>query len=436
MQKLDLNYVSADEALKCVKDNDRVVIGHACGEPQALTGALKQRIPQLSGVETYTMIGMGESAYCLPESRGHVQHKSLFVGGNERKAVAEGQAEYIPCYFSKIPALFEEEHIPVDVALVQVSLPDKHGYVSFGVAVDYTSTAAKKAKIKIAQVNKHMPRTHGACFMHISEFDYLVRKDIPLIELSAPELSDTDRKIGKNCASLIKNGATLQLGIGALPDAVLKSLTDKKDLGIHTEMFSDGVMELMKAGVINNKKKTLHHNQVVATFIMGSEELYEFIDDNPNIYMAPASYVNDPYIIAQNDNMVSINSCVQIDLTGQVCAESIGLRQISGVGGQVDFIRGCSLSRNGVPIIAMESAMKNGTVSKIVPFLNEGAAVTTNRNDVAIIVTEYGIADLRGKSLKERARLLIEIAHPNFRSQLRKEWERRFKESYSRLIVV
>lgn len=423
-------YVSAKEALKCVKDYDQIAIGHACGEPQALTAALCQRLPELHGIETYAMIGMGESGYCQPDVAANVKHHSLFVGGNERSAVNEGRADYIPSYFSAIPLLFQEEKLPLDVALVQVSLPDRHGFVSFGVSVDYTFTAAKTARICIAQVNQYMPRTHGACFMHLSEFDYVVHEDIPLPELKKPTISEIQNRIGKYCASLIEDGATLQLGIGALPDAVLKCLYGKRDLGLHTEMFSDGVLDLVEAGVINNRKKTLHNGQMVATFIMGSRRLYDFIDDNPHLYMAPASYVNDPYVIAKNEKMVSINSCVQIDLMGQVCAESVGLRQISGVGGQVDFIRGSNLSKEGVPIIAIESTAAKGKLSKIVPFLNEGATVTTSRNDVGIIVTEYGIADLRGKSLRERGRLLIDIAHPDFRPALIAEWESRFHRKY------
>ena len=436
IDEYQVNYVTAAEAVSAVKDGDRIVIGHACGEPQALTKALGERISELSDIQTYAMIGMTESCYCSEEAEGHMRHNSLFVGGKERHAVAEGRADYIPCYFSQIPSLFLEEEVPVDVAFVQVSLPDKHGYVSFGVSVDYTMIAVQKSKVRIAQVNRFMPRTLGTCFMHISEFDYVTRADIPMIELERSEIGETDRKIGEYCASLISDGATLQLGIGVLPDAVLLSLKDKKHLGIHTEMFSDGVMELVKSGVIDNSRKTLHRGQIVATFIMGSQKLYEFIDDNPNIYMAPATYVNDPYVIAENDNMVSINSCVQIDLMGQVCAESIGLKQISGVGGQVDFIRGANLSKNGLPIIAMESTTANGRVSKIVPFLNEGATVTTSRNDVGIIVTEFGIADLRGKSLRARAQALIEIAHPNFRGELIKEYERRFKQVYPELIKI
>lgn len=426
-EKYEQKFVSADVAVKQIKDGDRVVIGHACGEPQALTRAFTEYAHNLSHVETTNMIGMGESAYCKEDMAGHVRHNSIFVGNkNERQAIKDGRGDYTPRYFSRIPSLFTDGSLPPDVALVQVSSPDKHGYVSFGVAVDYSLTATKQAKIKIAQINKHMPRCHGECFMHLSEFDYLVEADIPMIELARKELTEVEKEIGRHCASLIEDGATLQLGIGALPDAVLLSLKDKKDLGIHSEMFSDGVVELVEAGVITNTRKTLHPSKMVATFLMGSQKLYDYIDDNPTVYMASADYTNDPYIIAKNDNLVSINSCVEVDFMGQVSAESVGSMQISGVGGQVDFVRGANLSKGGVSIIAMTSTAKGGTVSKIVPCLEAGAAVTTGRNDVAYIVTEYGVADLRGKSLRQRARLLINIAHPDFRGELIGEWEARF----------
>ena len=426
-------YVTASEAVKHIKDGDRVVIGHACGEPRALTGALCERAHNLKDVETIHMIGVGESNYCKEEMEGHIRHNSLFVGNkNERLAVKDGRCDFTPRYFSKIPALFTNGPLPPDVALVQVSRPDAHGYVSFGVSVDYSMTAAKQAKLRIAQINQYMPRCHGECFMHLDEFDYLVEEDIPLIELPKSELTDVEKEIGRHCASLIQDGATLQLGIGALPDAVLLSLKNKKDLGIHSEMFSDGVVELVEAGVITNKKKTLHPGKLVATFIMGTRKLYDYIDDNPNVYMAPADYTNNPYVIARNDNLVSINSCIEVDFMGQVSAESIGPLQISGVGGQVDFVRGANMSKGGISIIAMTSTAKGGTVSKIVPSLEQGAAVTTGRNDVAYIVTEYGIADLRGKSLRERAKLLINIAHPDFREEFIEIWENRFHEEWER----
>lgn len=431
MRTSGLQYVTADEAVQKIKDGDRVAIGHACGEPQALTGAFARRLPQLRNVETVHMVGMGKSVHCAPEAVGHVRHNSLFLGAGERAAVSEGRADFTPRYFSQVPSLFRDGTMPVDVALVQVSAPDRHGYVSFGVSVDYSLTAAKHAHLKIAQVNRHMPRCHGDCFMHISGFDYVVAEDIPLLELSRGQLTEEEKSIGRHCAGLIGDGATLQLGIGTLPDAVLLSLKDKRDLGIHSEMFSDGVVELVEAGVITNAKKTLHPGKMVATFLMGSQKLYDFVDDNPGVYMASSDYTNDPYIIAKNDNLIAINSCVQVELTGQVCAESVGLRQISATGGQVDFGRGAAMSRGGVSVIAIASTARNGTVSKIVPFLDQGAAVTTGRYDVGCIVTEFGVADLRGQTLRERAKRLVDIAHPNFREALAEEWERRFHMSWS-----
>lgn len=420
------SYVTAEEAVRCIKDGDRVVIGLGCGEATALTREFGKRIPELKNVETAQMLPLGETLYCAPEAAGHVRHNSLFVSGRDRKAVSEGRADYTPRFFSKMPSLFTDGSLPADVAFVHVSRVDKHGYVSLGISVDYIMTAAKHAKIKIAQINNNLPRTHGDCFMHISEFDYLVEEDTPIQELPQATPTEEEQAIGKYCANLIPDGATLQLGIGSLPDAVLDCLHDKKDLGIHSEMFSDGVMKLVKEGVITNSRKTLHPGKMLATFLMGSRELYDFIDDNPSVHMAPVDYTNDPEVIAQNDNLISINSCVQVDFTGQVASESIGTTQISAVGGQLDFVRGANMSKGGVSIIAMPSTTRNHTVSKIVPCLDQGAVVTTGRNDAAVIITEYGIADMRGKSIRERSRALIEIAHPNFREELQKEWENRY----------
>lgn len=423
-------YVSAEKAVEQIRDGDRVVIGHACGEPRFLVKAFTDRLPALKGIQTVHMVGLGESAYCRPELAANVRHNSIFVGGKERKAIQEGRADYTPRYFSEIPALFYDGSLPPDIALIQVSRPNKHGYVSLGVSVDYTMEAARRARLVIAQVNANMPWTHGESFLHVSDIDYLVERDEPIIELPRGELSEEDRQIGRNCAELVPDGATLQLGIGSLPDAVLLSLTDKNDLGIHSEMFSDGVMDLVEKGIVTNKRKTLHPGKMVATFIMGTRKLYDFIDDNPSVYMSTVDYVNDPRVICQNDSLISINSCVQVDLMGQVCSESVGLTQISSVGGQVDFIRGARMSKGGKSLLVFASTAKNGEVSKIVPFLDQGAAVTTNRYDVNYIVTEYGSACLQGKCLRDRGRALIEIAHPKFRPALREEWERRFHMKY------
>lgn len=423
--------MTAEEAVSHIQNGDRVLIAHACGEPQALTRALEARIPKLQDVETVHMVGMGESAYCRPSAAGHVRHNSLFVGDRERKAIQEGRGDYTPRHFSRIPALFSDGSMPLDVVLLQVSPPDKHGYMSLGISVDYARMAIKHARKVILQVNSGMPRCHGDCFVHVSEADGLVYVDEPLLELGAPTVTDVERTIARHCADLICDGATLQLGIGSLPDAVLNCLTDKQDLGIHSELISDGVVALVETGVINNRRKTLHPGRTVATFLMGSRRLYDYADDNPAIYMAPVDYVNNPYVIAQNDNMVSINSCVQVDLMGQVCSESVGLTQISAAGGQVDFVRGAQLSKGGVSIIAMPATARGGTLSKVVPFLEQGSAVTTNRNDVMFICTEYGAVNLQGKNLRQRARDLISIAHPDFRGALTEEYERRFHQQWS-----
>lgn len=423
--------ITAEEAISKIRSGNSVVVGHAVGEPSALLDALVKYGELLRDVKIYHMVCMGKGEYCKPEMKERFRHISLFSGGLAREAIADGRADFIPCYFSEIPKLIMEGTIPVDVALLQVSPPDQFGYVSLGVSVDYGKAAAKKAKLLIVQVNERMPRTLGDSFLHVSEIDHFVESNREIIELAPPEISEVEEAIGQNCASLIEDGSTLQLGIGSLPDAVLKSLKDKKDLGIHSEMFSDGVVDLINEGIINNQKKTLFPGKAVVTFLMGTRKLYDFADNNPMIYMAPVDYVNNPYVIAQNAKMVSINSCVQVDLMGQVASESVGLKQISGVGGQVDFVRGANLSQGGKSIIAIQSIAGGGKISKIVPFLDTGAAITTSRCDVRFIVTEFGIADLRGKTLRDRGRLLIEIAHPSFRPQLKDEWEKRFKVKYS-----
>lgn len=422
--------ITAKDAAARIKSGDRVVFGHAVGEPSAIIDAVVENKENYKDVEVVHMVCMGKGDHCRPEMQGHIKHNSLFVGGLARDAIFEGRGDYTPCYFSEIPRLFTDRYLPVDVAILQVSPPDKHGYVSLGVSVDYGKAAIQGADMTIVQVNDQMPRTLGDTFVHVTDIDYFVEASVPIIELVPPKISDVERAIGEHCASLVEDGSTLQLGIGSLPDAVLLFLKDKKDLGIHSEMISDGVVELIEAGVVTNKKKTLHKDKIVVSFLMGTRRLYDFVDDNPMFYMAPVDYVNNPYIIAQNYRMVSINSCVQVDLLGQVASESIGLKQISAVGGQVDFVRGANLAPGGKSIIAMPSTIGGGKISKIVSFLDQGAAVTTNRNDVRYIVTEYGIADLKGKTLRERAKALINIAHPDFKPQLVAEWEKRFKAKY------
>lgn len=421
--------MSAEEAVKHIKSGDRVVTGHACGEPSYLIDAMVANAAAYENVEIDHMVAMGQSAYCKPEYEKNFRHNALFVGGSTRTAVAEGRADFTPCFFFEIPGLFRST-LPVDVALVQVTPPNENGMCSLGVSVDYTLAALKQAKTVIAQVNPQMPFTCGDCMVSVKELDCIVEHDAPIIELLPPKIGPVEEAIGKNCAALVKDGDCLQLGIGAIPDAVLHALTDKHDLGIHSEMFSDGVVDLVKAGIINNKAKNFNNGKFVVTFLMGTKKLYDFVNENPDVYMAPVNYVNHPQIAARNDNLVSINSCVQVDLMGQVASESIGLKQISGTGGQVDFIRGASQSKGGRAILAFPSTAAKGAVSKIVPLLDEGAAVTTCRNDVDYVVTEYGVAALKGRTLRDRARALIEIAHPNFRESLKEEFVRRFHCAY------
>lgn len=409
--------VSAEQAIQVVKSGDRVVTGHACGEPSALVEALVARAPELSAVEIVHMVAMGPAKYAQPGMEASFHHNALFVGASTRKAVEEKRADYTPCFFSEIPRLFREKLLPVDVALIQITPPDEEGFCSYGLSADYTVAAAECAATVIAQVNAKMPRT-GGVKIHLDAIDFLVEKEEPLLELKPPAIGAIEKQIGEHVASLIADGSTLQLGIGAIPDAVLLFLTGKKDIGIHSEMFSDGVVGLAEAGVITNKQKTINPGKFMAAFLMGTRKLYDFIDGNPLVELQPVDYINDPCVIGQHDNMVSINSALQVDLMGQVNAEMIGSRQFSGIGGQVDFVRGVSRAKNGKSIIALPSTAAGGRVSRIACELDRGAAVSTSRNDVHYIVTEYGIANLRGKSLRERTLALIGIAHPDFRESL------------------
>ena len=420
---------TAQEAVQKIKSGDRVVVAHACGEPSAVLDAMVANAAQYQNVEIVHMVAMGKAEYCKPEYDSNFHHNAFFLGGSTRAAAAEGRVDFTPVYFSEIPSVLREE-LPPNVTMLQCSPPDEHGYVSLGVSVDYTKGAAENSQLVIAQVNKNMPRTLGDSFLHVTQIGAFVELDTPVIELAPPKITNVERAIGENVAKLIKDGDTLQLGIGAIPDAVLLFLKEKNDLGIHTEMFSDGVVELVEAGVITNKAKTLHRGQSVATFLMGTRRLYDYVDNNPAVAMYPVDYVNDPYVIGKNDNLVSINSCVQVDIMGQVVSTSAGLRQISGVGGQIDFVRGANISKGGRAIMAMPSTTGKGKISKIVPFLDQGSAVTTSRNDVNYVITEYGIAQLRGKSLRKRAEALIEIAHPDFRDELRAEFRRRYPRDY------
>jgi 4-hydroxybutyrate CoA-transferase len=408
----------ADDALQCVKSGMRVYIQPGCAEPETLVEALMRRGPDLYDVEIVHMMTMGCAPYVAPEMAGHFRHNAMFIGSNVRAAINDGRADYTPIYLSEIEGLFESGEMPIDVALIEVSPPDSHGFCSFGVGVDTTLTAAKCARYVVAQVNDNMPRTYGDSFIHVSDIDALVESSRPLCALAKAVVSDLQIAIARNVASLIEDGAVLQTGIGGIPDAVLPMLMDRKDLAVHSELVSDGVIPLIEAGVLTGARKNFKPRKIILGFALGSKRLFEFVDNNPIFEFHPTAYTNDPALIARNDKMVAINSALQIDLTGQVCSDSIGNQFYSGIGGQVDFLRGASRSKGGKPIIAISSTAKQGTISRIVPTLDPGAGVVTSRGLVRYIVTEYGIAYLHGKSIRERAKALIEIAHPDFRSEL------------------
>lgn len=409
------------EAVGAIKSGDRVWIHPGCCTPKILVDAMVERAPELENVEVVHILTLAEAPYVDEGMEKHFRHRALFTGGNVRRAVNEGRADFVPIHLHEVSQLITRNILPVDVALIHVSPPDEHGFCSYGAGVDATKTAVEKASTVIALVNQQMPRTLGNSFVHVSRLTHIVEADEALLELPmAAEISDTARKIGEHIASLIPDGATLQMGIGEIPDAVLLFLNDKKDLGVHTEMFSDGLVDLFEAGVITNEKKSLHRGKIVTSFVIGSRRAFDFVDNNPFMEFHPNEYVNDPFVVARNDRMVAINSALSIDLTGQVCADSIGTKIYSGFGGQVDFIRGAAHSEGGVPIIALPSTAKGGSVSRIVDTLLPGSGVVTSRADVHYVVTEYGIASLWGRSLRERAESLIRISHPDFREELEK----------------
>jgi len=417
---------TAEEAVKVVKSGDRVFLTGNMSVPQKVLAALVDYAPNLEDVEICQALAVGPAKYVSTEMEGHLRINTMFVSSNVRKAVQDGRADFTPVLLSEFPLLFKRGILPIDVAVIHTSLPDEHGFCSLGVEVGLTKSPAEASKVIIAEVNDQMPRTLGDSFIHISRLNYIVPVDYPISEIVMDEEggSDVIERIAGHIAELIPDGATMQLGIGEIPNAVLKYLHSKKDLGVHSELFSDGVIDLVNAGVLTNARKTLHPGKIVAGFILGTRRLYDWVDDNPLIELHRTEYINDPFVIAQNDRMVAINSAIEVDLTGQICADSIGPKFYSGVGGQIDFIYGASRSKGGVPIIALPSTttLKGGTtVSRIEGMLKRGAGVVTSRNHVRYVITEYGVADLYGKTIRQRAAQLIGISHPDFRADLEKQ---------------
>ena len=407
-----------EAAVREIKSGQRVFLTGNCSVPQKVLAALVDYSTELHDVEICHALTVGPADYVHPRLEGHLRVNTMFISQNIRNAVHEGRADFTPVLLSEFTTLFKRKILPVDVALIHVSTPDEHGFCSLGIEVGLTKSVAASATRIVAEVNQRMPRTLGDSFIHVSKLDYVVPVDYELPELPMGKEGPSDivEKIAGFIAELIPDGATLQLGIGAIPDALLRHMYTKKDLGIHTELFSDGIIDLVEAGVLTNARKTLHPGKIIAGFILGSKRLYRWVDDNPLIELHPTEYVNDPFVIAQNARMVAINSAIEVDLTGQVCSDSIGSKLYSGVGGQLDFIYGASRAPDGVPIIALPSTAKN--FSRIVPILQSGAGVVTTRNHVHYVVTEYGVADLYGKTIRQRANALINIAHPEFRPNL------------------
>ena len=419
-----------EDAIRDIRDGDCVVLGHAAAVPKIIPQAMADHCDDYNDVLIFHMTTLGDNPLLHPRCFGHFRHVSNFLSGNSRDAVNHLAGDFFPAYFHDVPDMIGDE-IPCDVAVFQATPPNEEGYCSLGVSCDYALAAIRCAKSVIIETNEMMPFVYGNTMIHISQIDHVIPCAYPLSELHAEASSEVEKAIGRNCATLVVDGSTLQLGIGGIPNAVLAELGDKNDLGIHSEMFSDGVMELMKKGVITGRKKSMHKGKVVTTFLMGTRELYDFVDGNESIELYPVDYTNDPIIIARQYRMTSINSCLEVDLMGQVASETIGMRQYSGIGGQIDFIRGASMAREGKSILAMPSTAAKGTISRIKPFLTPGAAVSTTRNDVNYIVTEFGIARLKGRTLQHRAEDLIKIAHPDFRPMLIEEYERRYQCKYN-----
>ncbi|GAB1442565.1 acetyl-CoA hydrolase/transferase C-terminal domain-containing protein [Ignavibacteriales bacterium] len=416
--------VTAEQAVRVVKSNDNIFVHANTAFPMTLIEAMVARKEELQNVQLIHCLSVGKLPYLRPGMEGHFNHRSYFMGGEARVAVAEGRADFAPIYLHEFPLLVKQGHLHINVAMVHLSPPDEHGFCSYGVEVGLIKTAAELADVVIAQINPKMPRALGDSFIHINKIDYIVEVDEEILELAqgsrevTPEMAETYRRIGENIASLIEDGSTLQLGIGVIPDNVLRYLGDKRDLGVHSETFSDGIIDLVERGIVTNSRKGIHDGKIIAGFVLGTRALYDFIDNNPLIEFHRQEYVNDPFIIAQNKKMVAINAAMEVDITGQVCSDSIGPKLYSGFGGQVDFIRGAARSEGGKPIIALASTAKNDTISKITTILKPGAGVTTNKADVHYVVTEYGIAQLWGRTIRERVKSLINIAHPKFRDEL------------------
>jgi 4-hydroxybutyrate CoA-transferase len=416
--------LTPEDAARLILPNSRVFLTGNCSVPQQVLAALVARAHELTDVEIVQVLTVGSADYVAPEMAGHIRVNTLFISDNVRPAVNDGRADFTPCLLSEIPGLFRAGHLPLDVALIQLSIPDEHGFCSFGVEVGVSKPAAQSARLVIAEMNARMPRTLGDSFIHVSRLGAIVPVDYPLPEMHMAATDSITERVAGHVASLIPDGATLQTGIGAIPDAVLRRLADRRDLGVHTELFSDGVIDLVNRGVITGERKTLHPGKMIAGFMLGTQRLYDFAHNNPAVELHPTDYVNDPFVIARNDLMVAINSAIEVDLTGQVCADSIGSRLYSGVGGQVDFIYGAARSKGGLPIIALPSTLRkaDGTCfSKIAAMLKPGAGVTTTRNHVHYVVTEHGVAHLYGKTIAQRAEALIAIAAPEFRADLEAE---------------
>ncbi|HEX6139276.1 MAG TPA: acetyl-CoA hydrolase/transferase C-terminal domain-containing protein [Candidatus Limnocylindria bacterium] len=413
-----MQIVSAEEAVAGIRSGQQVWVHGGAATPSVLLDALVARAPDLEDVRMVHFHTEGPGPHLAPEMEGHLRHKALFIGRNARQAVNEGRADYVPVFLSDVPNLFTSGILPLDVALLNLTRPDEHGFCSLGTSVDATLAAARSAKVIVAQLNASMPRTHGDAFIHVSNIDLAVEVDVPPYEHAEEPLGEVERRIGEHVAELVCDGATLQLGIGAIPAATALALRDKRDLGVHTEMFTNAVMDLVECGAITGAAKEINRFKIVSAFLMGDRRLYDFVDDNPMIELRPVDYTNDTAVIRRFRRMVAINSAIQIDVTGQVVADSIGKRMFSGVGGQMDFIRGAALAPEGRAIIALPATAAGGTISRIVPVLDEGAGVVTTRAHVWTVVTEFGVAELHGRSIAERARALIGIAHPDFRDEL------------------